>query len=737
MELDSIRTNLDAVRRRVRFYYMVHGLGRIALMLAGFVVFTYLADYLIPKLPVAVRAAFLLGGIGGLAYVAWRHLLYPMGREISDDDIALCVEKSNPQLRDRLISALQLSRNLGKPGEERFNSPELVKVIVEDATQAVKGIPFLSILTARIPARVMVKGSFAVAAVAAYFIAINPAHAVKWAQRDLLLRNVPWADGTHIRFVFEKNADGSERRQVARGEKFMVRVFAAGAMSIEPAADAGGFTRFVYSAFNFVTGRGKRPQVRLSIQYEGESQLEVERMIADPDGGYHHEILAVRNSFKMKAETDDAETEWVYIHASTPPRIERIHARYDYPDYTGLKDTPADRPEEGGNLKAPAGTVVHLEAEVNVALRMAQLHVQHGHDVVPSDMTIGPRASGAGSIVRGDITLSTDGEYTVFLLSDEGLPSSGNRYSFRAVQDTHPLLKVIAPAMDKSVTPAASVPLVVMTTDDYAVTEVAFFWVKVGSEPAQPNKVLFDNQHNKGDYGTTKVESEYVMEISAFGAKEGEVIRYWVEAKDNHAPEAQMTKSKEYSLSVISKNAKETQLEETIARLKAQLQKDADAQAAEQKRVREVQQPFAAKDQLTLAEKKSISSMATSQRQVGQRLERLSNEFEQVLKDVEENKLMDPASKERLDNVHSMINDVAKQKSPQAAEQLSMAETTPRAPERGEKLANAADRQQEAIDELQKALEELGKWEDYQEVVKAWREVLLRHQELKGQIQNK
>lgn len=737
MELDAIRSNLDVVRRRVRFYYMVHGIGRIALMLAGFVVFTYLADYLIPKLPVGVRAAFLLGGIGGIAYVAWRHLLYPMGREITDDDIALCVEKSNPKLRDRLISALQLSRNLGKPGEDRFNSPELVKVIVEDAREAVKGIPFLSILTARVPARVMLKGSFAVAAVAAYFIAINPAHAAKWAQRDLLLRNVPWSDGSHIRFVFEKNPDETECRQVARGEKFTVRVFASGSMPLEPAGGANGLTRFAYSAFNFVTGRGKRPQVHLSIQYDGDPHVEVERMTADPDGMYHHEILAVPKSFKMKAETDDAETEWVSIHASTQPRIERIWARYDYPEYTHLQDTPADRPEEGGNLKAPAGTVVHLEAEVNTGLRMAQLHVQHGHDVVPSDMTIGPRANGTGATVRGDITLSTDGEYMIFLLSNEGLKGGANRYPFRAVQDTHPMLKVIEPAMDKSVTPAASVPLAVLTTDDYAVTEVAFFWVKVGNDPAQPNKVVFDNQHNKGDYGTPKVESEYAMEMAAFSAKEGEVIRYWVEAKDNHTPEAQSTKSKEYSLTVVSKNAKETQIEELISRLKEQLKKDADAQAAEQKRVKDVQQPFSAKDQLTQAEKKSIGSMTTSQRQVGQRLERLSREFQQVIEDVEENKLMDPASKERLENVLNMVNDVAKQKSPQAAEQLSMAETSPRGTERGEKLSNAAERQQEASDELAKALEELGKWEDYQEVVKMWREVLEQHQQNKGQIQNK
>ncbi|MEK7866471.1 MAG: hypothetical protein AAB434_07280 [Planctomycetota bacterium] len=731
MELDSIRASIDAVRRRVRTYYLVHGLGRVALTLAAFVILTYIADYLIPKLPAAVRGAFLLGGVGALGYMAWRHLVYPLGKQIGDDDIALCVERTNPQLKDRLISALQLSRNLGKPGEENFNSPELVKVIVEDALEAAKRVRFFDILTGRIPRGAMVKGCASLLAVTAYFALLQPDHAVVWMQRLLLLRNVPYDPGTRIRFVLDSH-------QVPKGEKFTATVEAVGSLPLEPAEDANGAVRFLCSAYNFVTGRGKRPQVHLTVKWATGSEEDRERMVADTGSLYHYDILNVRDDFIMKADTVTSETDWISIHAAPSPRIDRIFARYDYPDYTGMKDTPADHPEEGGNLKAPAGTTVIVEADINVPLKEAQLRLTIGREAeFPVPMEIGPRANGPGSTVRGKFRVDADGEYSVFLLSQEDLKSRVNRYSIRSIQDAHPVVKVIEPAMDKAVTQIAVVPLGAMTTDDYGVVEVAFYWIKVGVEGA-PTKVLFDHEQNRGDYGTTKIESTWSMDLSSFGAKEGDVIRYWIEAKDNHGPEPHPpTKSKEYNLSVVSKETKESQVEDQLLKLKQELEKNANAQEAEQKRVRDIVQPFSAKDQLTQAEKRQISALTTSQRQLGQRLERLGKEFGEVLKDVEVNKLMDPASKEQLEKVKEMIADVAQQKSPQAAEELSRAETTPKGAERGEKLSAAADRQQEALEELQKALEALGKWEDFQEVVKAWREILLRHKDLMGQIRNK
>lgn len=736
MELDSIRSNLDAVRRRVRTYFLVYGLGRVALAVAGFVILTYIADFLIPKLPAAVRGAFLVGGVGAIVYTMWRHLLYPMGKRIGDDDIALCVEKMNPQLKDRLISALQLSRNLGRPGEANFNSPELVKVIVEDAREAAKEVRFLDILTARVPRAAMFKGSAAVLCVAAYFLLLQPDHAGVWARRLLLLQNVDYGEGTKIRFVLgPPNSDGTY--MVPKGEKFTATVEAIGPAPIEPDAGANEMVRFVCSAFNFVTGRGKRPQVHLSIRWAS-GEEDRERMVADAGASYRYDILHVTDDFRIKADTVDSETEWISVHAAPSPRVDRIAARYDYPDYTGLKDTPADKPEEGGNLKAPAGTVVRIEADVNVPLKEAQLRLTIGREPeFPVAMAIGPRANGPGSTVRGEFRIEADGEYTVFLLSQEGLKSRVNRYSIRAIQDNHPVVRVMEPAMDKSVTPIAVVPLVVTTTDDYGVTEVAFYWIKVGTEGV-PNKVVFDHEHNKGDYGTAKVESTYMMELAGFGAKEGDVIRYWIESKDNHAPEPHPpTKSKEYNLSVVSKETKETQIEEAITQLKGELEKAKDAQEAEQKRVRDIVQPFSQKDALSQAEKRQVSQLTTAQRQIGQRLERLGKEFAEVMKDVEVNRLMEPSSKERLEKVKETVNDVARQTSPQAAEELSRAETTPKGAERGERLTAAAERQQEAIDALKKALEELGKWEDYQEVVKAWREVLRIHRELKGQIRNK
>jgi hypothetical protein len=142
--LIDIEGRLDRVRGRIRRLFMIDGAARLGLALAGFIAVTFFLDWAF-HLPAPVRLILLVGGGAALAWILVRRLIRPLGVGITDDDLALFIERRYPQLNDRLISAIQLARAGDDSGQDRvagFNSPELVHELVRDAARASDQVDF-------------------------------------------------------------------------------------------------------------------------------------------------------------------------------------------------------------------------------------------------------------------------------------------------------------------------------------------------------------------------------------------------------------------------------------------------------------------------------------------------------------------------------------------------------------------------------------------------------------------
>src|SRR5262249_26162509 len=130
----SISRELSKLRGHLRRRDLTIGLARTGLALCAFVLGTFVLDRLL-EFPAPFRAVMLACGVGGVGFLAWRHLLRPLAHSRSDDEIALLIERAHPELNDELISAVQLSRRRGK-----WDSPELVSEVVAGAASRAKSI---------------------------------------------------------------------------------------------------------------------------------------------------------------------------------------------------------------------------------------------------------------------------------------------------------------------------------------------------------------------------------------------------------------------------------------------------------------------------------------------------------------------------------------------------------------------------------------------------------------------
>jgi hypothetical protein len=107
MSLSVIEKKLSQLRGHIRLMFLSWGLAKLLIWAGGLTLWLYYTDRIL-KLPGGMRLGFLVLAIVILVVIAIRNLVYPLSRTLSDEDLALLVEREYPLLNDRLITSLQL-----------------------------------------------------------------------------------------------------------------------------------------------------------------------------------------------------------------------------------------------------------------------------------------------------------------------------------------------------------------------------------------------------------------------------------------------------------------------------------------------------------------------------------------------------------------------------------------------------------------------------------------------------
>ena len=111
-ELVSARERLQQQRARARQGIWIETVGIVALMLIAYAVPTLLTDRLL-RLEWVFRALLLASFVVIVVRAVRSRLMQPLEIALTDEEIALAVERKSPELEQVLISSLQFDRELG------------------------------------------------------------------------------------------------------------------------------------------------------------------------------------------------------------------------------------------------------------------------------------------------------------------------------------------------------------------------------------------------------------------------------------------------------------------------------------------------------------------------------------------------------------------------------------------------------------------------------------------------
>lgn len=416
-----LREQLQRLRRR----YVWHGLAIATAAPCAALLLFFLLDHSL-RLPAPIRLLHTTVVVLLAAAASLRFLRYPLQRRFTDVDLASWVERSFPELHQRLVSALQLHSLTD--GELRNQSRPMIDELLRETATAAQALPFEQLFDDR---RVRRLG---LAAVGLLLVLLTGALLSPATARVFVLRHLGFSADyprqTHL--VVELPPAGPELQRQDRDDVTELLLPAGADLHVVVFAD------------------GKVPKdVYLDVQpdrdaADGTLPARSIAMTPRPGDRFRHVFRRLAGAFTFHARggDDDRGDRTVIVRTIHPPQVATLRATIESPAYTGT--APAE--QTGGAIEALIGSSVSLSLTTTAAVQKATMvFLESGRR-----LELQPRAlqddSAKAMAYDGRFVVETSDRYQIELLADTGLrnPNPGT-YPIAALQDYAPVGRWLLP----------------------------------------------------------------------------------------------------------------------------------------------------------------------------------------------------------------------------------------------------------------------------------------------------
>ncbi len=441
----GVRVKLRGLRRSLRVRLVGEALAWLVVAVIAVIFITMGIDFILrlPERP--LRAGIMIVGLMGVAWVVWRQLLWPLRVPMSDDDLALLVERRYEKLADRLISTVQFSR---WTTEASLASRAMIVRTAEQANEMVAGIDFRKTVERANMWRLLGIAASAVAILAGFAIWQSDVMTL-WCRRNVLLADVDWPQDNYI----EVQGDDFN---VVRGDDLTVEILS------NPTATPP-------------------PYVMLHARFPSVGRTEAK---IDPDPADRNRFVktfrSVTEPFTFYVVGGDDRRDRRKGHTVIvidPPALRKIRFIVEYPPYTKQPVGRFDGTQ--GALPVPVASTVSVKAEVTKDLSSATLILESADDK-PSErhqMKIEniagpggkPRPRGiSGRFEIPPLNLAGARVLRFVLFDTNGYTNRrGGTYVIQILADRAPSVEAKKTGVGPAVTPNAIIPLKISAKDDH------------------------------------------------------------------------------------------------------------------------------------------------------------------------------------------------------------------------------------------------------------------------------
>lgn len=611
------------MRLKARTGIWIEALGLLLAMLCGYAAVTYLLDRNL-RLEWPFRLVMLAVLLFYVGRMLRRRLLRPLATRLSDDEMAIAVERAAPEVKQALISSVQFERALGS-GVAVVESRAMMAAVVDEIGSRLASIPFLRALDAARVRRFAAVLAAGVLAFAGWGLADFQSLKL-WALRNLAIASVPWP--RYTTFSFAEFGDGTLR--VPQGDPLTVAVAVQG-----PIPD----------------------QVFLYYRFAG-GESGAEPMSATGERDFSWTMQAVLEDGDVWIEGGDGLSATLHLQVVERPRIEQVAVRVFYPEY--MHKEPDHLPATESDVKVPRGGRLELAARSHKPITEAFL-------LVGTDRKL-PLQRDDQHAFHGEFVPEATSLIELNVIDTDKLgASSPPKLMVRIVDDRPPTLDLRLRGIGQLITPYARIPGDLKVKDDFGVTAVAAGarWMvdnageqKAPGEPSEPPaEVPFEevevNYGSDLSPGAVRYESTAVIDLlqldpdqkdqNAAGNKlrPGMLLTLRYSAKDNYGPKAPHENFSELiTFRVVSSDKLLDELRRRQIEQRTELQQILDEERTAQVEIKEMLNPSSDNEKAGQARAR-LRALSRQQTALGRRVGFVGVKYGEILLEYENNRMWD------------------------------------------------------------------------------------------------
>ncbi len=434
-----ILREIDVVRRKLKLIQATRGLALflgISLPFWALTVITVDHWNYTRNILTFSRIAFLL-----ILFVLFTYfLLRPWFEQITRQKVARYIEERHPELKDRLVSVVEIGGN-GARGD--FSNP-FFPLLLRDALESCQKIEARSLFSRNalwLPASVAGLLIFGFAAT----LSFGPnylRHATLRLYMPWWLENAPPLYSIHV-------SPGTV--ELPKGSELLVTASLIGL---------------------------DRSEAFLFSRHENTPDWEKRRMEPEKaSNAFRFLFLDLNEDLRYYVRSGTLQSEEFSITTLEQPRVKQIDVTYHYPAYTGL---PVRTEEDAGEIAGIRGTHVTLSIHLGRDLS--------GGSILMQDGTRLPLAKNGSHHLEGSFQLLKDSSCRIqWLDPSRNFLTASNEYPIKVLDDQPPLVSFQKPGRDKKVTQLEEVVTEVKAADDFGIRSLALhFSVNGGKENVVP-----------------------------------------------------------------------------------------------------------------------------------------------------------------------------------------------------------------------------------------------------------
>lgn len=438
---------LEAFSRRWRKLVLTRGAAEGVVSFLGGMTVVSLVDRVV-ILPEGVRYCLSIAVYAATGAVVWFGCLRHLRRVPNPREVARMVEKIKPDLREDLISAVELA----DADSAEWDSPVFRKLLQDDVTRRVEKIEIDELLPNRLISRWLL-GSVGVV-MACGFLALAPGLGFTrlMARAMAPMANIERVSSVKIKLLEPVNGDAP----VPRGDPIPFVV------------ELGG------------------PEVERAYLEIVQPDGRTERITMNAAGGHRFTASAnvANESLEYRIRAGDALTRYYKLSSLPRPHVAKFHKTYEFPAYAQMPAQTVS--EDHGDLTALEGSSVTVKIAANQKIKEGSLQVEQAGRKSEIPLTRVTDTEWAAAV-----PMTAAGTYTVKLISAEtGFENKFSpQYEIRPGADLLPLVSIDQPAKDQVLPPDEVLDFSATAKDDLALTQVNQM-VRVNEGPWQSTPLL-------------------------------------------------------------------------------------------------------------------------------------------------------------------------------------------------------------------------------------------------------